>query len=230
MKSETQMLGGLFVRRMRWGLSRQGQALALLLLVLAAWWVAKGLYPFLAVTHRTAGELMVVDGWISREGAEQAAREYGAGHYQGVLVVAPVRRTGNTWESGRFKPEFIAETLARCGIPTQHVQVVFCDVVMKDRTYTSALAVREWLRCRGLTVQSIDVATVGTHARRSRILYQKAFRSRANVGVIALDELDYDPARWWRSSEGTREVLFEGLAYVYAKWFFVPTSLRTTRL
>jgi len=35
-------------------------------------------------------------------------------------------------------------------------------------------------------------------------------------------EKGYDPARWWRSSEGVREVLFEGFAYVYAKCLFWP--------
>jgi len=43
------------------------------------------------------------------------------------------------------------------------------------------------------------------------------------VGVIAMDERLYDPVHWWRSSEGMRQVLFEGLAYVYALCFFHPS-------
>jgi len=54
------------------------------------------------------------------------------------------------------------------------------------------------------------------------LLFKKAFGRETDVGVIAMDEREYDPVHWWHSSEGVREVLFEGIAYVYAKWFFVP--------
>lgn len=74
------------------------------------------------------------------------------------------------------------------------------------------LAIQEWLRQQALPVRAMDVARIGAHVRRSRILYRKAFRANVEIGVIALDEQDYDPAQWWGSSEGMREVLFEGLA------------------
>jgi len=33
---------------------------------------------------------------------------------------------------------------------------------------------------------------------------------------------DYDPKRWWRYSEGVREVLGESIAWFYAAFFFHP--------
>jgi hypothetical protein len=40
------------------------------------------------------------------------------------------------------------------------------------------------------------------------------------VGVLAMDEREYDPVHWWRYSEGVREVLCEGVAYLYVRFFF----------
>jgi len=68
--------------------------------------------------------------------------------------------------------------------------------------------------------------TLGPHARRSRLLFQKAFGKEVKVGVISVEDRDYDPAHWWRSSEGVREVLGEAIAYFYAKFFFSPSSRR----
>jgi len=46
----------------------------------------RGLYPFLAITNRTSGEIMVVEGWIRSDSVEQASRVYDAAKYRGVLV------------------------------------------------------------------------------------------------------------------------------------------------
>jgi uncharacterized SAM-binding protein YcdF (DUF218 family) len=180
------------------------------------------MYPFLAVTSRTSGKLLVIEGWIHSDSIEQAANEYKSAHYQQVIVVAAVYDTGNKWDSGRYMPEYIARSLKTLGVPANCVQVVFCEVVKKDRTYHSAVAVKKWLQEQGMSVHSIDVVTVGPHARRSRLLFQRAFGTEVKIGVIAMAEKGYDPDHWWRSSEGVREVLFEGFAYLYAKFFFWP--------
>jgi uncharacterized SAM-binding protein YcdF (DUF218 family) len=76
---------------------------------------------------------------------------------------------------------------------------------------------------RPKAVQAIDVVTIGSHARRSRLLFQKAMGNTVRVGVLAMDEREFDPVHWWRSSEGVREVLFEGVAYLYVRLCFSPT-------
>ena len=48
-----------------------------------------------------------------------------------------------------------------------------------------------------------------------------AFGEEVKVGVISVANPDYDPAQWWRYSEGVRQVLSESVAYVYAKVFFI---------
>jgi uncharacterized SAM-binding protein YcdF (DUF218 family) len=223
-------LGGLLVKKLRWTLSLRGRLLGLLLVLVAGLAAAMGLYPFLAITDRTSGELLVVEGWINSHSVGQTASEYIAAH-QGreVVVVNAVYPEGDRWESGRYRSEYIVEGLIRQGVPKDRVHAVFCDVVRKDRTYESALAVKNWIQEQGLAVNAVDVVTLGPHARRSRLLFQKAFGQSVKVGVIALDEWSYDPARWWRYSDGVREVLFEGVAYLYARlsvWICAPGTCR----
>jgi hypothetical protein len=40
------------------------------------------------------------------------------------------------------------------------------------------------------------------------------------VGIIAVPNPDYDAQRWWRYSEGLKDVISESFAYLYARFFF----------
>ena len=73
-------------------------------------------------------------------------------------------------------------------------------------------------------LRSFNVLTLGVHARRSRLLFRKAFGSDLPIGVIAVQNREYDPVRWWSSSEGAKEVISEGVAYLYARFFFSPMA------
>ena len=56
----------------------------------------------------------------------------------------------------------------------------------RDRTCSAALALRNWFREHHAGVQSINVVTEDVHARRSRLLFQKAFGPGVNVGIISI--------------------------------------------
>lgn len=223
MNSGRKALFGLLLRSERWGLSLRGWVLVFLITLGMVLELARNLYPFLAITQLTSGEILVVEGWIHSDSVEQAVREYKAANYQCVLVVSAVYDVGNKWDSRRYKSEYIADDLIGQGVPKDRVHVIFCAVAQKDRTYQSALAVREWLHEQGRPVKFLDVVTIGPHARRSKLLFHRVFRQdEVKIGVLAMSEREYDPEHWWRSSEGIREVLFEAVAYLYVKWFFVP--------
>ena len=42
------------------------------------------------------------------------------------------------------------------------------------------------------------------------------------MGIISVENREYDPKRWWKYSEGVREVIGEGVGYVYARFLFHP--------
>jgi uncharacterized SAM-binding protein YcdF (DUF218 family) len=213
-------LWNLLIRRERWSLSWLGWLVVLLAGLVVIMALGRGLFPFLAISAPVGGEILVVEGWIHSDSVEQAAQAFRATNYQDVVVVCAVTEAQSKWDSGRYKGEYIAGALESAGVPKERIQVIFCAVVQKDRTYACARAVREWLQKREKPVQAIDVVTIGPHGRRSRLLFQKAMGSTVGVGVLAMGERDYDPVHWWRSSEGVREVLFEGVAYLYVRFLF----------
>jgi hypothetical protein len=128
-KSDRRILGGIWVWRECWTFSLRGKALVFLATVAVALALIKGQYPFLAVTSRTSGEILVVEGWIHSDSIEQAAHEYKASNYRDVLVVAAVYAVGNKWDSGRYMPEYIAKSLVEMGVLKDRVHIVFCEVM-----------------------------------------------------------------------------------------------------
>ena len=211
---------GLAVRRERWTLTWKARLLALAVLLAVAVAGILGVHPFLAVTHRVPSETLVVEGWIVPSVIQQAASEYRSGGYRRLILVRPILDSADKYESGKYNGDYVANLLIQAGVPEQNLIRLFPLVAKKDRTFHSALAVKEWLRQQGLPGSSLDLASVGAHARRSRLMYEKAFGDAAAIGVVAMPVLDYDPDHWWRSSEGVRDVIDESVAYCYARFIF----------
>ena len=172
--------------------------------------------PFLSVTQPVHSEFLVVEGWIDSYIMNQVACRFKDGHYRKLFLV-------RGFETDDYKIERSRERLIRHGVEPDSIVIVVSPTVQKDRTYHQALAVRDWLTENGIALNSLDVVTVGPHARRSRLMFEKAFGKSVNVGIFALNDIGYDAQHWWRSSEGVREVLGEIIAYVYARFYFVWT-------
>jgi hypothetical protein len=68
------------------------------------------------------------------------------------------------------------------------------------------------------------VLTEDVHARRSQLLFAKALGPEISVGIIAVPNPDYDARRWWRYSEGVKDVISETAAYLYTKLLFYPSD------
>jgi hypothetical protein len=215
-------LAGLLVRKERWGLSLRGKLLLCAGFVILSAAVVLGMYPFLAVSERVSGSVLVIEGWIPTYALPEAAREFKPELHQRVIVARAIYKSASKYESGAVMADYIAENLITEGIPRERVHTVMIEAGRRDRTYSAAEAVKQWLRESGVSVTSLDIVTLGPHARRSRLLYQKAFGTAVRVGVIALEDASYDPRRWWRYSAGLREVPAEAAAYVYSKFFFSP--------
>ena len=205
-------LGGLLVRRECWTLSLPGKLLVVSLAGISAFSGIFEAYPFLAVNHPIPANVLVVEGWIRTYTLSQVADEFKRGHYQRLLFVRSLDIDEYEYETGRA-------TLLKYGVPADSLDTLYYPVVRKDRTYHTALAVKNWLAKHELSLASVNVVTVGPHARRSRLTFEKTFGTP--VGIIALDDEAYDSRHWWRTSEGVREVIGETIAYTYAKFFFV---------
>jgi uncharacterized SAM-binding protein YcdF (DUF218 family) len=216
-------LSGLFVRKECWRLSHRGWLLFLLLFFGLAGGFLFTIYPLLAVTHRVDGKVLVVEGWIHEYGIRAAATEFKTGAFERVFVTGgPVAGTGPYINDYNTAASVGADRLKQAGLAESAVQMVPSRISGRDRTYSAAIALRDWFREHGVKAGRINVLTEDLHARRSRLLFQKALGPGIDVGIIGIPNPDYPANRWWRYSEGVREVLGEGIAYVYARIFFVP--------
>lgn len=216
---------GIFERRERWSLSPRGWLvlfaglLACVLLFLAT------IHPFLAVTRRVNAEDLVMEGWIHKYAVRAAAAEFKSGNYRRVFSTGgPIEGLGPLTNGAPTSAGVGARHLQEAGVPKEAITAVPSAVRDRDRTYSGAVALHLWLQENHPEIHKIDIITVGPHARRTRLLFQKALGKNVSVGIISVPNPDYPPNRWWRYSEGVREIISEGAAYLYARFLFHPDN------
>lgn len=220
------LLGGLLIRKTCWKLSLGGKFLVLAMAGIMFVGAIHFIHPFLAVTHREQARILVVEGWVNHYGIDGALQEFKTGHYEQVFTTGgPLEGMGASSSIYNTEAYQSAALLRKAGMPADSVQSVPALYVGKDRTYNSAVAFRNWLQEHNLQGQSFNVLTEDAHARRTWLLFREAFGKSARIGIISVPNPDYDARHWWRTSEGVREVIDESIAYVYAKFFFWPSSV-----
>jgi len=216
---------GVFDRKERWSLSWRGRLIVAFALLLVGALVFKGIYPFLAITDRANANILVVEGWIHEYGIRAAVKEFQSNHYERVFATGgPVAGSGGYINDFCTSASVGAELLKKWGLPDERLQMVPSRVMDRDRTYGSAVALRKWFGEHNTPVSGINVVTEDVHARRTRLLFQKALGDKVSVGVIAIQNPDYDARRWWRYSTGLKEVVSEVAAYLYARLLFYPSE------
>ncbi len=217
---------GLVNRRERLGLSWRGWAVLLLCLAGIAWFVIHHIQPFLAVTQRVDSRVLVMEGWGQEFAAQVAVREFRQSECPKIYTTgSPVIGTDGRTNDFNTYAYLGAVALQKAGVPAAAIQMVPCHESGRDRTYSSALALHQWFQTHGVTNTSFNLITEDAHARRSRLLFQKAFGPGFAIGVIAIPDPDYEPAHWWHYSEGVRVVLGETIAWIYAQFFFHPAPV-----
>lgn len=191
----------------------------MLLLVGAALivYIIRGAYSFLAINDPVYNGALVVEGWLPDYALQQAITEFKRDHYSKIFVTGGPVEHGSPLSEYETFAERGAATLLRFGLATNAVQAVPAPKVRVDRTYASAVALKNWLDEHGVTATNFNVVSLGPHSRRSRLLFEKALGNGYRVGVTAVEDEDYDAKRWWQSAEGVRTVIGETIAYCYAR-------------
>jgi hypothetical protein len=182
----------------------------------------RGLHPFLAVNDPVPDGLLVVEGWEPDYGMEKAIEEFKTNHHEKLYVTGGPVDYGRYLTAYKTYAELGAATLMKLGLESNFVQAVPAPRVRQDRTYASAVVLKKWLLEHQIKLTRIQLISEGPHARRSRLLFQQAMGKEVTVGVISVPSQEYDQRHWWRYSSGVRNVIGEGLAYLYARLLFAP--------
>lgn len=203
-----------------WGWLALGGTVALL-----GWLYARHAYDFLAQNAPARGRdgqgarVLVIEGWIPREADDDALALLRRHDYRHVIVSG-----GQDPPSERGSAERHAQYLRWNAGRDVTVLVARQNYSLKDRSYLSALAVREAARRAGIAMDVFDLLSYGAHARRSRIVYQQAFGAQTEVGVIAAQPPELDQGPWWTSSAGSKSVVMESIAWAWTECCFWPDA------
>lgn len=112
--------------------------------------------------------------------------------------------------------ELTAKRLLSMGIDTSMVIAIPGEKVRINRTLTSALAVRDWIKQNDFKIKGINIISIGTHSRRTWMTFNRILDESVNIGVIAL------PDRRNSSSDEIRylKTMRETIAFIYY-WFIL---------
>lgn len=215
-KNQQRLKIRLIKRQEMWTLTAQGWVIAIALIASVMFFSITHLYPFLAVNSPIKADVLVVEGWVTDYGLEQAFTELKSNSYRQIFT------TGGPVEKGFYLAEYnnfaaiAAATLKKLGVQPEKVTVVPTPDVIKNRTHASAIALRQWLANSNLPINSMNLLTSDAHARRSWLIFQQVLAPEIKVGIIAAKPVNYNPNKWWTSSEGVRTVISETIAYIYA--------------
>ncbi len=161
---------------------------------------------------------------MPRYALRAGAEEFKSGSYERIFTTGGPENGYRGYINDYYTwASVAAEGLKTFGIPKDVIQMAPSHVLGRERTYSSAIALRDWFRDHNLAIHSFNVLTEDSHARRTQLLYKEAFGKNVTVGIIAVSNPDYDPKDWWRYSDGIRDVIGETIAYIYARFFFYPS-------
>jgi hypothetical protein len=204
-----------FVRcRTIWCPTWLGSFLILALLVIpVAWWFNFG-ESFLSLTDRLQPEGLVVEGWIGLAGVRAAEAEFEQHRYRYIVATGDLH--SDSWEEDHLSLAVLtARELIRLGVPEDKIIVAPAEETERQRTYQSSVAVRRALLAKGIRPKTLNVFTLGPHARRSRLIYAKVEGPATKVGVVSWAPAEYQGVPWWVSSWRAKAFMTETAGYLY---------------
>lgn len=221
--SHTMPRFSLIRRREVWVPTIWGFLLLLTITMVAGAFTVQFVHAFLAPNAPAPNaKLLVVEGWMSDAELDQAVAAFQTGKYERVITTGgPIERWLGTSAAANYA-ELAATYLKKRGLADAEVISVPAPASAQDRTFLSAIKVREFLASQGLSVNDIDLFSAGTHARRSHMLYRMAFGPSVNVGVLSARPHVYDEHRWWLTSVGIKSVIPESISVIWTKCCFYP--------
>jgi hypothetical protein len=180
----------------------------------------RGLYPFLALNAPNPRGFLIIDSGTPETALRECVAEFNRHHYDKVFVVGGPIDQGRRLTPYRFQADRSLVTLQNLGLSADVLEAVSQSDLLQDRAYACAVALRHRWRAQATAPTDINLVSVGAHARRCRLLFQRALGRDVSVGILALCPEDYDARHWWRSSQGFRSVTGELIAYGYARLVF----------
>jgi hypothetical protein len=174
------------------------------------------IHPFLSQNMPIDTDILVVEGWIPKSSLAQAMDEFKNGSYRYLITTGgPINKRTSTTSCNNYAKN-AAKILIAYGLDKNLLIVVPASYVKMNRTYSYALALKNWIKTSRYNIKDINVYTCSVHARKSYIIYKKVLKPDVNVGVLSANPTDYNPQLWFFSIEGIKWIIRDSVGYLYA--------------
>lgn len=170
--------------------------------------------------------VLIVEGWLDGPDLDQAVLAFRRGRYQRIVTTGGPIDAWFGLQTSRNFAERSAAYLKTHGLADAQIDAVPAPASAQDRTFLSAVVVREWAQRSGVALSTVDLFSAGVHARRSHRLFRMALGPGVTVGVLSSRPAEFDAVRWWRSSAGTKAVMGETLSLAWTTCCFWPSPPR----
>lgn len=185
----------------------------------------KGIALFLAQTSPKHAEYLVVEGWQGEQGLQQALLVFNApkNNYKYLITTGG---PNTQWEQKVWSnyADKSANYFVSHGLAATTVVSIPTPASAQNRTYLSAVMVRDWFAQRSIKVNELDVFSQGVHARRTHFLYELALPT-SSIGIYASEPEGYQLPSWWETSQGAKTVLTELIGFIWTICFFEPGAV-----
>jgi len=184
--------------------------------------IIRSISAFLVVNRPLETEVLIVDGLLPGYGYDSIVSLVKKNSYKYLITTgADVDYVYNSGEHFNIA-EFSYNVLSTKDIGDCKLYKAPAHNVVRDRTFTSAITLKNWFVRNKIFPWKINIVSFSCHARRTWILYRKAFRQYAEVGIITIPDMSYNYKKWYNNSKGVRMVLSETIGYIYSTVFFHP--------
>lgn len=168
----------------------------------------------LSKTQRVKANILLVEGWLPQYEIDMAYNEFKNNGYSYIITSGlklPEYNTGildirkkiiNKYNS---EAELARKRFLKMGIDSSLIMAIPCQRVKINKTLTSALAVRDWLKTTNIEVKGINVVSSGTHAARTWMIYNKILDKKFDIGIISLPDYRERHSRKFKILKTLRE-------------------------
>jgi hypothetical protein len=124
-------------------------------------------------------------------------------------------RIVNNIQSGA---EYARRYLILSGIDSALITAVPAKGVKINRTLSSALALREWLKTNKFEIKGINIISMGAHARRTWMTYNRVLNNKYKIGIISIS----DTAIQYSHLRMVLKTLRETIGLLYYQIILIP--------
>ena len=184
--------------------------------------------PFLMPTKTIDADILIADKDLTYyHDLKKLSDEFRSKNYSMILCTGGLLEIGSNLAEYKTWAELSAARLKKLGINEKAIVPIIPKPVERDKTFASALAVKNWLAQNNIQPKGINLFSIGPYSRISWMLFKEAIGEEIPVGIIACEYGgEEDHKRWWKTSSGVRTVLDATIVYLYAKLVFDPERVR----